>query len=58
MRKPWERPVLIGQISLALNLRISEVERTMEDLVAEGLVRTATPAELRQFDIRQGFILV
>jgi predicted nucleic acid-binding protein len=57
-QKQTDRPVLVGQICLALNLRINEAETLLEDLVTEGKLRYVTPAEKRQFDIQQGYVLV
>jgi DNA-binding IclR family transcriptional regulator len=57
-QKPMDRPVLVGQVCLALNLRLAEVEGVLEGLVADGLLRHATPAEMKRYDIHQGYVLV
>lgn len=49
------RPVLIGQIALLTRRSCKEAEEYLEDLRAEGLLRSATEAELKQHTLVCGY---
>lgn len=51
-----DRPVLVGQASIATGLSLKDAESRLEDLVADGLLRRATPAECHEFDLCQGYV--
>jgi len=55
-----ERPVLIGQVSLwisSLSYGLNETEALLEDLVEEGVLRLATPQELKGAGVRHAYVL-
>jgi hypothetical protein len=52
------RPFMVGTTAVACQLRIQVAEDILEDLVLEKKLRHVTPAEKKQFDIQQGYVLV
>lgn len=51
-----DRPILVGQVSIATGLSLKDAENRLEDLVSDGALRRATTAECREFDLRQGYV--
>jgi hypothetical protein len=51
-------PIMVGPISVEFHLRLSVAEEVLEELVDDKVLRRATPAEKRQYDIQGGYFLV
>lgn len=53
-----DRPTLIGQVAIEMGWSLSEAEQALQELVNAGLARPVTDAELRTYDILNGFLPV
>ena len=53
--RSFTRPLLIGHVALECHMSLREAELFLEDMVADGVLRRATPKELHEADILDGF---
>lgn len=59
-KKRAPRPILIGDVALNLGWwsTIRKTEELLEEMVEDGVLRRATEAECRTYDIKCGYFLV
>ncbi len=53
--RTFTRPLLIGHVALEFHLSLKEAERFLDTMVEDGILRRATPKELRDSDLHSGY---
>lgn len=58
--KRYPRPILVGDVALMLGwwATLRGTELMLDAMVNQGLLRAATKAECRTYDVRQGYFPV
>lgn len=60
LARHFERPILIGQVTLWIasgSYGLNETEDLLQDLVEEGVLRLATPQELKEAGVRHAYVV-
>lgn len=53
--KSFTRPLLIGHVAVECHMSLKEAENLLDTMVDEGVLRKATPKELRDCDLSIGY---
>ena len=53
--RTFTRPLLIGHVALEFHMSLKEAENLLDGMVEDGVLRRATPKELRDFDLQSGY---
>ncbi len=53
--KTFSRPLLIGHVAVECQMSLKEAENLLDSMVDDGVLRRATPRELRDCDLSIGY---
>jgi hypothetical protein len=53
--RTFTRPLLIGHVALECQMSLQEAETLLDSMVDDGILRRATPRELRDADLQSGY---
>ncbi len=53
--RTFSRPLLVGHVAVECHMSLKEAESLLDALVDEGVLRRATPKELRDYDLHGGY---